>query len=111
MSGAQIKLVVFIVAASLLTACSTTRSVPDGDRLYTGAKVDVDGPSSVKAKQRKVLRSDLQGLTRPRPNSRFLGIPFKLMIYNMFPKAKPDSFFGRMRSRAGEPPVLLSEVN
>lgn len=107
----QMKTWITLVAGScLLAACSTTRTVPEGDQLYTGARVEVKAPASVTARQKKVLRSDLAGLTRPRPNSRFLGIPLKLMIYNMFGNRKDSSFFGRLRNRWGEPPVLLSSV-
>ncbi|RYY65974.1 MAG: hypothetical protein EOO12_05555, partial [Chitinophagaceae bacterium] len=41
----------------------------------------------------------------------FLGLRFKLGIYNLFYNAKPNSFFGRLRDRLGEPPVLLSSVD
>jgi outer membrane protein assembly factor BamA len=40
-----------------------------------------------------------------------LGIPVKLAIYNTFAKAKPKSFFGKLRDKFGEPPVLLSSVD
>ncbi|HZF64684.1 MAG TPA: BamA/TamA family outer membrane protein [Chitinophagaceae bacterium] len=94
----------------LLYSCSTTKSLPEGEKLYTGARVKFEA-SGVSSKQKKVLRSDLQGLTRPRPNSKFLGIPFKLLIYNTFAKAKEKSFFGKFRDKFGQPPVLLSSVD
>ena len=99
------------IGCCLFTACSTTRTVPAGDKLYTGAKVEIRDTTSLPARQKKVLRSDLQGLTRPRPNSRLLGIPFKLLVYNMFGNRKENSFFGKLRNRWGEPPVLLSAVD
>ncbi|HEX2534374.1 MAG TPA: hypothetical protein VHK69_11600, partial [Chitinophagaceae bacterium] len=94
----------------LAFSCSSTRSLPEGEKLYTGARVTLNAPE-LPAKQRKVFRSQLQGLTAPKPNSRLLGIPFKLNIYNMFAKAKPKSFFGKLRNKFGEPPVLLSSVD
>ncbi len=94
----------------ILAACSTTKSLPEGEKLYTGASVNLEA-SNVSTRQRKVLKADLQGLTRPKPNARFLGIPFKLYIYNMFYKAKPKSFFGKLRDKYGQPPVLLSSVD
>ena len=94
----------------LFTACSTTKHLPEGEKLYTGATVKLES-SGTTARQKKVLTSDLKGLTRPKPNSRFLGIPIKLGIYNLFRNAKPNSFFGRFRDKSGEPPVLVSSVN
>jgi hypothetical protein len=69
-------LVLFVLAGGLLmVACSPTKHIPDNDALYTGAKVKLSA-DSVTAQQKKVLHSDLQGLTRPQPNGSFLGIPF-----------------------------------
>src|SRR5579875_3492920 len=87
-----------------IAACNPTKYLPKGEVLYTGATVKVSGASS--ARQSKVLKSDLQGLTRPRPNSKILGIPLKLDIYNLFRNKKEKSFWGKLRSKYGEPPVL-----
>lgn len=105
-------LFILFVAGSLIWAgsCNPAKHLPPNEKLYTGAGVDVSGPSLI-ARERKVLRNDLQGLTRPRPNSKFLGIPFKLNIYNLFHNKKPNSFFGKIRDKYGEPPVLLSQLN
>lgn len=100
----------FLLTASLLWAgCNPTRRLKGNEKLYTGATVTVNGASSVREK--KTLRTDLQGLTRPRPNSRFLGIPFKLNIYNLFANKKANSFWGKLRDKYGEPPVLLTQVD
>ncbi|OLY93569.1 Surface antigen [Cnuella takakiae] len=94
----------------LLAACNVTKSVPDGDHLYTGASVELRADSLDK-RTKKVLQSDLQGLTRPKPNGRLLGIPFKLVIYNALRNKKPNSFWGKLRDKQGQPPVLLSAVD
>lgn len=101
---------IFLLTGALLWAgCSTTRHLPPGEKLYTGATVTVDGAAT--ARQKTTLKSDLKGLTRPKPNSKLLGIPFKLSIYNLFRNKKPNSFFGKLRDKFGEPPVLLSQVD
>ncbi|HJS54187.1 MAG TPA: BamA/TamA family outer membrane protein, partial [Chitinophagaceae bacterium] len=60
---------------------------------------------------KKVLKDDLEGLTRPKPNTKFLGLRIKLSIHNMFRNKKDNSFFGKIRTKNGEPPVLLSQVD
>jgi outer membrane protein insertion porin family len=102
-------MIVSVAGYFFMASCSNTRHLPEGDKLYTGAGVTVTGTSSVREK--KVLQEDLQGLTRPKPNSKFLGIPIKLSIYNLFRKKKEKSFFGRIRDKNGEPPVLLSQLD
>jgi outer membrane protein insertion porin family len=100
----------FFISCFVLCACSSTRHLPPNEKLYTGASVSLSGPK-LSARQKKTLRSDLEGLTRPRPNSKFLGMRLKLSFYNLFHNKKPNSFFGKLRDKWGEPPVLLSQLN
>ncbi|HYK55731.1 MAG TPA: hypothetical protein VEV15_04575, partial [Flavisolibacter sp.] len=100
----------FFISCFVLCACSSTRHLPPNEKLYTGASINLSGPN-LSVRQKKTLRSDLEGLTRPRPNSKFLGMRLKLSIYNLFRNKKPNSFFGKLRDKWGEPPVLLSQLN
>lgn len=90
-------------------ACSSTKNLPPGDALYTGAKVSFKD-DLISRKKKKALNKQLISLTRPKPNQKVLGIPFKLYMYNSFAKAKkgPGKW---IRERFGQPPVLLSKLN
>lgn len=90
-------------------ACSSTKNLPPGDALYTGAKVSFKD-DLISRKKKKALNKQLISLTRPKPNQKILGIPFKLYMYNSFAKAKkgPGKW---IRDRFGQPPVLLSKLN
>ena len=105
---AEIVLLSFLIF--LATSCSTTRTIPPGDALYTGAKLNISGKNLTR-KEKHVFDEDLEKLTRPRPNSKFLGIPFKLMFYNMSGDPHKGGFFRKFFRNLGEPPVLLSDVN
>src|SRR3954463_12747392 len=109
MAVQKYSLFLFIIVV-FLAACSSTKSLHEGEKLYTGATVKMHG-SDLSSRKRKVLKSDLQALTRPKPNSRVLGVPIKLYIYNAFAKKKPKSFWGKLRDKYGQPPVLLSRVD
>ena len=109
MKTGKFHIIILIIVCLFMAACSNTRHLPPNDKLYTGARVVVTGTSTVREK--KVLQEDLDGLTRPKPNSKFLGIPIKLSIYNLFRNKKEGSFFGRIRDKNGEPPVLLSQLD
>ena len=102
--------VILFAAYMLLASCGSTRHLPKEDKLYTGATISVTG-SNLPVRTKKVLKEDLEGLTRPKPNSKFLGLRLKLNIYNLFWNKKEKSFFGKIRDRNGEPPVLLSQVD
>ena len=110
MSKIKQRFILLLSCCLFICACNNTRHIADNEKLYKGARVSVTGPD-LTVRKKKTLRSDLQGLTRPKPNTTFFGIPFKLSIYNLFHNKKPNSFFGRIRDRFGEPPVLWSEVD
>lgn len=103
--------IVLIIMAAGITGCNSTRRVPDGDALYTGATVRIEDKDPGK-KKKKALQSELSSLVRPKPNKKILGVRFKLAMYNLAgnPK-KENSFRGWLKNKVGEPPVLLSDVN
>lgn len=96
---------------ALFASCSTTRTVPKGDALYTGADVKVSG-EQLSNKKKKAIKEEMKVLVRPLPNKKILGIPFKLMMYNLpGDSVKEKSIGGWIRRKFGEPPVLLSSVS
>lgn len=92
------KRVIYILMGILVAGCSP--KLPPGENLYTGATVKVSGATRG-VKEKKQLQEQLASLVRPHPNSTFLGIRFKLL-------ASRIPFIGK---KAGEPPVLASDVN
>jgi outer membrane protein insertion porin family len=107
-----IKLSLLILICLVWSACSSTKHLKPGQNLYVGAEVKINPDSSVRIANQKDVRKTLESKTRPRPNKKILGIRFKLAMYNLAgePK-KPKGFRHWMRTKLGEPPVLLSEVN
>lgn len=99
-----LKRVTYLFVGSLCiiagTSCSNLKFVPKDDALYLGASVRVEG-EDLTVRRKKILRTDLKGLTRPRPNTKILGARVKLWA-NHIPF---------LRKKFAEPPVLLSSVN
>ena len=73
---------ILLMTAGWLAGCSSTRKLPPGEALYTGATVKIEG-DSLRHKEKKNIKSQLEELTRPLPNKKILGIPFKLLAYNL----------------------------
>ncbi|MBA2248748.1 MAG: hypothetical protein H0W12_00990, partial [Chitinophagaceae bacterium] len=93
-----------------VTSCNITKYVPKGDALYTGATIKVNDSTMSKKEKNKVV--DLtEHLPRPKPNSKFLGIPLKLLFYNLAGNPAKRGFIRKFFRNLGEPPVLLSNVN
>lgn len=87
-----------LILSSFVSACSP--KLAPGETLFVGSEVKIEN-ASTGSREKKALSKELAGLVRPRPNSKFLGIRFKLM-FNRIP------FLGK---KLGEPPVLTSSVN
>jgi outer membrane protein insertion porin family len=94
-----------ILTVVLFSSCNTMKYVPKGDHLYTGPKWKVEG------KLNKHVKKEIEEIPRPRPNSRILGIPYKLAFYNLMGPPKGQKGFMNKIKRFGEAPVLLSQVN
>lgn len=110
MAGHYKSILILTISCLLLAACNNVKHLPKNEVLYTGASVTIKGPD-IKSKEKKVLRSDLAGLARPKPNTKILGFRVKLAVYNAFRKKKEKSLFGKLRRNFGEAPVLLSAVD
>ncbi|MBX3241895.1 MAG: BamA/TamA family outer membrane protein [Chitinophagaceae bacterium] len=111
MQRTLVNIAICITALLVASGCSTTARLLAGDALYTGADVRV-ADRQVNKKERKKIVSESEGLVRPLPNKKVLGIPFKLLLYNMAGNPKREnSLAGKMKYKWGEPPVLLSSVN
>jgi outer membrane protein insertion porin family len=94
----------------LLNACSNTKYLQPGQKLYTGAKVKIDD-KDIKKSDKNDLETDLNSLLRPKPNSSILGLRVKLYIYNKTRTNKKKGFKHWLNTKFGEPPVLISAVN
>ena len=94
----------------ILGACQGTKHLPENEKLYTGSSIKIEAPL-LSAREKNTVKGELTGLIRPKPNSKFLGMRPKLAIYNAFRNKKPNSFFGKIRDKYGEPPVLFSQVD
>lgn len=100
----------FTIALLLFASCNTTKLVPKGDALYTGATIKVKD-STLTRKQKNKVEETTENLPQPKPNSRFFGIPFKLIFYNMAGDTSKHGFIRKFLRKIGSPPVLLSSVN
>jgi outer membrane protein assembly factor BamA len=107
----QIKLFLIILSCSVIAACSNTKYLKPGQILYTGAEVKINPDSSKRISNQKEVKGTLLTKTRPKPNKKILGLRYKLWVYNVAgePK-KPKGFRHWLRTKFGEPPVLLSQV-
>ena len=106
------RLAIFFCSITMIffVSCNTTKLVPKADALYTGATIKVKD-STLSKKEKNRIVDQTEHLPRPLPNSKFLGIPFKLLLYNMAGDTSKHNFIRKFLRKLGQPPVLLSSVN
>lgn len=96
------------LAVFFLQGCSVKRFIPAEKLFYTGAEVNVETEAEVKdIKQVKTL---LQTVLRPEPNSKFLGMRPGLYFHYKAQKEHPGFINRWLNKKFGEEPVYVSEV-
>jgi len=94
----------------LFASCSATKGLTDSQTLYSGAKIKIEATTQkIPSNKKKDFQDDLEALLRPKPNSKILGMPIKLWIYNSFnPKHRSKGLGHWVQTKFGEPPVIAS---
>lgn len=105
------KLLYFFCIGLFVASCSNTKYLPEGELLYTGATVKIEGNGTTK-KEKNTLESVLEDLARPKPNKKILGLRAKLLIYNLAGTPKKEKGLRHwLKTKVGEPPVYFSKVD
>ncbi len=106
-----IKTSFLVLVLAIISGCSNTKYLKEGELLYTGAKIDIIGDSLSK-KEKSELKSAYQENLRPKPNSSILGLRPKLFFYNITSEPKKEKGLKYwMKYKLGEKPVLLGDVD
>ena len=107
-SGVVIFILKLFSAMLLLSSCSNLKYLKEGERLYTGSSISIG--SQYKIDNKREIRSELEDVIIPEPNSKILFWRPGLWFYNIF--ASSESRTGNwITNRLGEPPVLFDEAN
>lgn len=84
MRNLSAKISLIILTGILISACDTTKRVPNGKRLLISADISVNNE--------KEKSDDISNLLYQEPNSAILGFPLRLNLYNLAP-SNPDSLY------------------
>lgn len=99
----QIAVMVLLVAA-VFSSCNTFKHIPEGEKLYTGAKIKLKGEG------KRELKYDLEDVVTPKPNKVILGARFGLWVHFQAQKKVGRKLFKNLDQRYGEEPVYLSQL-
>lgn len=95
-----------IFVCLLLAACSGTKHLPKGDKLYTGAEIKLVSTGKI---DKGLINTLAKSSVRPLPNGSFFGMRPLLSLY-MWAGDNPKSKFKKWLKKIGEAPVLISSV-
>ncbi len=101
---------IIILLMILFGSCSVTRTLEEGELLYTKTEVKLEEKSFF---EKRGLKKDLKEAAVPEPNDEFLGfIPFQLWTYNLAGDSVPDKGFRHwMKHKAGQEPVIFENYH
>lgn len=103
----SIRLVLFSLG---LISCGTS-NLKNGERLYTGAEINIESDELSKSTKNE-LKEGLQAKVTPKPNMTFLGLRPKLFINNLVGDTDKEKGIKHwIKEKLGEEPVLLEDVD
>lgn len=105
----NIKMPIMALAVIIFfTACNNTKYLASNQNLYVGSTIKIMDTVDLSKRTKKDLKSELQDLIRPIPNSSFLGMRIKLWLYNIAGTPTGHGLRYWLKNKVGEPPVIAS---
>ncbi len=101
----------FSMGLMLVASCNPTKYIAEGEKFYKEGDVVVHN-DTIEVKRKEAFENLLESSLLPKPNSKLLGVYFKVGLWNM--GGGPDStnnFIRKWLKKQGQAPVLLSDVN
>jgi outer membrane protein assembly factor BamA len=97
--------------AWLLTSCTGTKYLKEGEAFYNGAVINFETPQG-RVGRKRILESELQTYINPKPNGKFLGSRPGVWLYYIAgtPKKKKGGLRNFLKYKLGDTPVLMSET-
>ena len=98
---------ILLLICLFLAACSVTKQLPEGAKLYSGAKIKLESEEKV---NKGIIKAVALASIRPKPNSSYLGMHPQLWLY-LSAGENPKSKFKKWLKKIGEAPVLMTNVS
>ncbi|HKK81278.1 MAG TPA: BamA/TamA family outer membrane protein, partial [Prolixibacteraceae bacterium] len=102
----RINYILLFLTCLLFVACSGTRHLPEGEKLYVGAEVNLESAEEINGKD---IQKTAESAVRPQANKSYLGMRPKLWLYNIAGE-NPQRTLQKWLRKKGEAPVLMSQV-
>lgn len=112
MNHSRLHLMAGLLCVLLLSACSVSRYLPEGEKYFEASTLSFAAEDSLSKQQRKALEATLKPLLRPLPNKKRLGMRHKVWFYHIAGTPRSEKGMRHwIKTKLGEPPVYLSMAN
>ena len=95
-----------MLAFLFMAACTGTKNLPKGEKLYSGAEIKIESAEKI---DNKFIKKVAETGIRPSPNKKILGMRPKLWMHNTAGEA-PKGKIKKWLLKNGEAPVLMRHV-
>ncbi|NHF60997.1 BamA/TamA family outer membrane protein [Flavobacteriaceae bacterium TP-CH-4] len=99
----------YLMVLCLVQSCSVQRFVPENERLYGGADIQIEKNDSIE--KIPAVRNELELLLQPQPNTSFLGMRLPLFFHFKAQRERPGFLYRWLNKNFGEEPVYFSDVD
>lgn len=96
-----------LVAVLVFTGCHNTRYIADGQHIVWNNSIKLHSDAGT-ITNKGALKDNLGKLVVQKPNTKILGLPFKLVLYNIrYKRYQHDTSNFQLKSKTVEKPVIL----
>ena len=107
-----LKYILFFVGfAGVFPSCKVASRLPAGEKLYKGSTVNIIKNDSLKSENLVELKTTLLDLTRPLPNTRLFGYPYKVGFHYFIGNPKSDKGIKAwFKKKVAEDPIFINPI-
>ncbi len=100
----------FLALLMIGAACQGTKHLSESQKLYTGIDFAIEDKSDIP--EFRQTFAELNNIPQPKPESKFLGMRPRLVIYNMINEPKKDKGFKYwLKYKIGKKPVFVEDID
>ncbi|MEB2781580.1 BamA/TamA family outer membrane protein [Algoriphagus sp. C2-6-M1] len=100
--------IIYLFLLAVTLGCNVKKYIPENEFLYKGAKLNIQTEAEIQGLD--LAKEELEGLLRPEPNSKILGMYIGLWAHYKGTKEKPGFINRFLNKKIGEQPVYFSQV-
>jgi len=99
----------FVFLCLFIYGCGIRKYIPENERLYTGATIEIEADSTVQ--KADDLKADLSSVLSKQPNTKFLGMHLGLYYYYKNQQEKTNFINKWLYKKIGQEPVYQSDID